>query len=404
MDDSLDFFIKLLNSQNTQVIFLSKPYENISEIDYNFRRLITGDEKKYLKIIEWIKSIKDPSIIYVTQDKYMFNYVILKIKDESYMSIGPVLFEKPSEDFIFNKLFLNLSHENLKKELIAFYNDIPYFENRERFYSLLSFLLPDILKRELTIHFTDASSIDDDIHVNQESDYMSNPDSPEITMIKKRYEIENQLLDAVQNGDNEKAVQFYRVMMQQKFDQRNPNIIRNVKNYLIVFNTLLRKTVELSGIHPYYINKTSMLIGNSIEGCTSILQLNNLSLTMIKEYCNLVRNHKSAGYSEHVQKIIDYIDFHFNEFIVLQDLSDLTGLNATYLSALFSKQTGKPITYYINKVKIDHALPLLKNTTKSIEEISAYCGFEDMNYFARIFRKYTGKSPTAWRKQHLHQD
>ena len=53
---------------------------------------------------------------------------------------------------------------------------------------------------------------------------------------------------------------------------------------------------------------------------------------------------------------------------------------------------------YLNKLRINHALEIMKDTTLSITEVAMQCGFSDSTYFSKVFKKYTGKSPLDYYK------
>lgn len=70
-----------------------------------------------------------------------------------------------------------------------------------------------------------------------------------------------------------------------------------------------------------------------------------------------------------------------------------------YLRHLFKHYRGQSPMKTIVSVRIGHAKKLLMNPELSIVEIADQCGFEDPYYFSRLFKSYTGKSPSAFRKQ-----
>jgi AraC-like DNA-binding protein/mannose-6-phosphate isomerase-like protein (cupin superfamily) len=73
-----------------------------------------------------------------------------------------------------------------------------------------------------------------------------------------------------------------------------------------------------------------------------------------------------------------------------------------YLSKLFHRQVGERVVEYINRIRMQNAIEALRQTPLSVKEIASACGFNDPNYFARVFRKTTGQSPGDLRK-HQHQ-
>ena len=78
---------------------------------------------------------------------------------------------------------------------------------------------------------------------------------------------------------------------------------------------------------------------------------------------------------------------------------ELQNINASYLSALFKKETGVTLTEYINQKRMKQAARLLTSTKLQIQTISQYCGISDVNYFSKLFKKYAGKTPNEFRKE-----
>ncbi len=68
-----------------------------------------------------------------------------------------------------------------------------------------------------------------------------------------------------------------------------------------------------------------------------------------------------------------------------------------YLSKLFRKKVGERLVERINRLRVQHAIDALSRTRLSVKVIAAACGFSDANYFARVFRRATGRSPLQYR-------
>ena len=87
-------------------------------------------------------------------------------------------------------------------------------------------------------------------------------------------------------------------------------------------------------------------------------------------------------------------------FLLLSSLAVSTQfyLSYKYMSHLFKKEKGVTMQQYHNSVRMDEACRLLCSTLMSIGEIADKLGFSDVLYFSRCFRNYTGKSPSAYRK------
>lgn len=73
-------------------------------------------------------------------------------------------------------------------------------------------------------------------------------------------------------------------------------------------------------------------------------------------------------------------------------------VNATYLSHLFSVETGQRLSAYINKRRLEHAKRLLSSTTWSVKHIAFECGFVNTSWFGQRFRAHTGVTPGQFRR------
>lgn len=102
--------------------------------------------------------------------------------------------------------------------------------------------------------------------------------------------------------------------------------------------------------------------------------------------------------TEHVSKAKSYIKFNYMNQITVRDVSDYVGLERSYFSKIFCKHAGKTAQNYILETRLFHAKKLLEATEYSIGEVCAYVGLSDPYYFSRAFRRYSGLSPSQYRK------
>ncbi|WP_368282646.1 helix-turn-helix transcriptional regulator, partial [Enterocloster lavalensis] len=168
---------------------------------------------------------------------------------------------------------------------------------------------------------------------------------------------------------------------------------------LIILNTLCRKAVQKGHVHPYYIDELSTQFAIRINQSRSMTDLDAIDNEMIHKYCLLVRNHSMKNYSRLVQRCITYTDFHYAEPLTLSFFADMCHVTKSYLSNLFRKETGNTLTDYIHTVRLRHALVLLNSTTIPIQVVAASCGYSDLNYFIKLFKRENGISPKQYRVQ-----
>jgi AraC-like DNA-binding protein len=83
--------------------------------------------------------------------------------------------------------------------------------------------------------------------------------------------------------------------------------------------------------------------------------------------------------------------------ITLQDVLDYIGYSQSHFSSLFKKKTGESPIAYFNRLKVEYACKLLKETDLKINQICFKIGIEDSFYFSRLFSKAMGMSPSEYR-------
>jgi AraC-like DNA-binding protein len=98
-----------------------------------------------------------------------------------------------------------------------------------------------------------------------------------------------------------------------------------------------------------------------------------------------------------LSKAMDYIEKHFTEQITLQDVAEHAFASPFYISRLFRKELGISFVDYLGKLRVENACRLLCETHLRILEVSERVGVQDAHYFAKLFKKHAGMSPTEYR-------
>jgi AraC-like DNA-binding protein len=101
--------------------------------------------------------------------------------------------------------------------------------------------------------------------------------------------------------------------------------------------------------------------------------------------------------------IRDYIDEHYASPLTRESVAQAFYISPNYLSHLFQKTGAVGFNEYLNHTRLEHARMLLKGYDLKVKEIAHACGFVDSNYFCRLFRKNTERSPSEYRRQYHSQ-
>lgn len=100
-----------------------------------------------------------------------------------------------------------------------------------------------------------------------------------------------------------------------------------------------------------------------------------------------------------IQNIIRYLENNLEKNITSSDLEENFGYNFDYLNRKFKYATQKTIFSYLKEVRITNATRLLKRGTIPISDIANRCGFCDVYYFSRVYKKETGFPPSKIKRQ-----
>lgn len=113
-------------------------------------------------------------------------------------------------------------------------------------------------------------------------------------------------------------------------------------------------------------------------------------------------NESDADYSCHAKRILTYIQIHFRKDLSLDDLAERMNLHPNYISSLFKKETGHTFINYLNMLRIQTAQELLmSNSELSVSAIGQQVGYDSKHYFSKVFKKYTGTTPGAYRNNEI---
>jgi two-component system, response regulator YesN len=340
-------------------------------------------------------------------NSYRLNFISARVTDgEKYLGsivVGPYLLEEPTilmTESIISDNKMAISLKNIMKQ---YYLTLPimstYKANNTA--EFLSYLISTF--HSYTFENSKIGSLFYDFQTEHPVPFELIKENTEQAMaaIEKRYRIENEMLYAVESG----KVELYNTILTENktlmsdIPDRVPNDpLRSIKNNGFVLNTLLRKAAEKGGVHPIYLHSLSTKFAVQIEKCTSFQQISELYKSMQFGYCDAVRKLAVKNYSSPIRRAIEYIRINLNQDLSLNSISGALNLSTYELSRQFKRETGKTITEYINNQRINESLYILENGNISITDVAFTIGFNDVNYFTKVFKKIKGITPSEYRR------
>ena len=134
----------------------------------------------------------------------------------------------------------------------------------------------------------------------------------------------------------------------------------------------------------------------SSENDTKLIK--DFTQKFLMECTAAVINIKIADENPIIKKVCDYADSHLEEELSLEQAAEIAGVSSFHLSKLFKEEKGETFINCISDKRLEKARQLLAETEFSIKEITAKVGYNDQNYFSRIFKSKYGLSPKEYRK------
>ncbi len=141
-----------------------------------------------------------------------------------------------------------------------------------------------------------------------------------------------------------------------------------------------------------------MVIKATLYQLLVLLLRNHVQLVLTpKEYDARIRNLKRFN------GVLEYIENNYSDRITIDQLCSMANISRFYFCRVFKSITEKSLGEYLNQLRINKAEALLKNGDVNITEAAMSCGFDDINYFSRMFKKYKNESPSSVLRKKNHK-
>ena len=195
----------------------------------------------------------------------------------------------------------------------------------------------------------------------------------------------------------EVTIQFHKDLFDEKFLRRNQM-------------TLLRTMLEKSLRGILFSFETASLLSSRIiklnrkDGFESVYELmailHELSISThsrVLSNSSFNNNQQISYNSRRIERVMAYLNEHFQKNISLNDVAQLTNMAESAFSRFFKTRTGMTFIDSLTEIRLGHASRMLIDTTQSVSEIAYECGFNNISHFNRIFKKKKGCTPKEFK-------
>jgi two-component system response regulator YesN len=155
-------------------------------------------------------------------------------------------------------------------------------------------------------------------------------------------------------------------------------------------------TLENIAAHSGVVSaRNSLLELSRIRGYGRLLEWMR---SLIVDTAECLERRSTDRHADLAQRVMDYVQEHYAEPVVLQTIEDRFGVTASHFGKVFREQTGTTFHKYLTNVRLERAMSLLKGTDYPLRVVADECGFDNRQNLIRVFRQLRGMTPTEFRR------
>jgi len=212
--------------------------------------------------------------------------------------------------------------------------------------------------------------------------------------------------------DEEKLVHFSRLLtevnsyeaqlmihsLSSEIKKHENTIINYIKDIYYRFMLTIIKHAEKYGITIFIQKMDKDYLWETFSAFHTLDEIMTFLLIRISDYFKTVEKMKNERNG--ILNIINFIQKNYmNENLSVKDISSYTYLSPAYMCTYFKHETGKTINRYVTECRIEKAKELLYNKEYSVSEVAGKVGYNDGNYFTKLFKKSMGVTPSEYRER-----
>ena len=162
----------------------------------------------------------------------------------------------------------------------------------------------------------------------------------------------------------------------------------------LIMNLLYNVLSSMSGDRQQYDRMRNEYF-RKIEGADYAEEFRAVFEQLTEE---LARGRQKDDADSTISRILEYIEANYEKDLDLADVAGVFGFNYNYFSAYFNSHIEEGFSEYLNRIRIEKACRLLEEGNCPISHISGMVGYSDHSYFCRVFKRFAGVTPSAYRR------
>ncbi|PDY23877.1 AraC family transcriptional regulator [Bacillus cereus] len=337
-------------------------------------------------------------------NSYLENFVLIHIANHDYIKgtiiIGPTIHPKGSGDITF-KIRKEFNSNNKIHERLAYYQCLPEIKKTTLIDIgiLLHYMIFNekldvgiVLEKNKLLEEVPYKIVKPDLYILKRQ--QNNPETHNTALVH------NYFL-AIKEGNKEKLLQYmYAIPKEDDGVILAADPLRNQKVLGIIAITLATRYAIDGNLPSDIAFSLSLLYIQTMEQLDNVDSVKRLSGDALRTFADRVKEYNAQKYSKTITACLNHIRKNVYNEIFLNKLADHLAITPTYLSKLFKKEVGIPLSEYIQRERVEEAKKLLTLTTYPLLDICTLLNFHDPSYFIKVFKKITNMTPRQYREKY----
>jgi two-component system response regulator YesN len=210
---------------------------------------------------------------------------------------------------------------------------------------------------------------------------------------------EDQLLDYVIRGNPEKVRELLEELLEW-LETACPNELGILKEKVYELLLVLTRKIVFNTCLDGFTTDTASL-HHAIFNLRSSAEIHTYAANFVTEKIHEIGRLKKSRASALIAIVTNHLEKNYAKEISLNDVASFVQISSFYLSKLFKKELGQNFIDYLTGIRIRKAKALLTDPLNTVKDACYRVGYHDPNYFARVFKKITGMTPTEYQSQYM---
>lgn len=367
------------------------------------------DKNNHISTLQERNDFIEDEIAFMRQE-YLSSYIL------GVIDLDTLIYHLSQIGIVVDKDNCSCAKVNIKIKNFEFFMENTWTHERERFYSTINkFITPEndyaffsvsqFVYDSIEVIVLGKKCFDDDVFEKSIDEYFRTVKENMKTILQMDVEI-----NVTQQAQNPAELKKYRIsknsaahlcaMVMSYIHSDSPaEAARTVQIVRKIFSSDAKQAEKFCRT---LFSEIMPLLKNSDEARIEFLAKNDVSemFNFLNEKISDMKNTAEDGTDNTMERAIEYIKQHYTENITLADAAKYVALSPGYFSSVFKQYTNEKFIDYLSRLRINKAMEMLVGSNIKITAIANLVGYKDAQYFHRVFKLYSGTTPSKYRADH----